>query len=381
MKNLFLAFVLLTLTPFLSKADCAFDPPNSVCIIYDAGTGKLTLKATYTAYASCAFTNFMAPPYTSWAYIKNPGGPGYFGEFEVSGHSTDLTTGDEHIFYEISIPGYSQQQCYDVYFITNRTWYYAGATGGWSFTPWPGLDPAAPPYNTWLAPNGYHYNIYSTQIPVSACSCPGTDTIPDCYSEFELKLNLNSIPWYSPPGGGFTYGTLNLGAISLIEPHPLSTYLYEWDGIAGPPSNQFSHTPGTHTVCVTEFPPGGGSCKTCMDFCIPEISRDAIPPSMMKAINTGNTPDQQQDHTESIELYPNPAKNKLDIRFSTSGKEPVSLSITDISGKAVRTIPKENYDQGKHSLQINTENMAPGIYQLNMNIGNHSSTHKISIVR
>lgn len=383
MKKIILALALM-LSAYVSQAVCPMTPPDDVCIRYDAPTGKLTLKATFSSYTKCSYANFFAPPYTTWAYIKDPSGPGYLGAFEVTSHTTDPISGDEYLYYDISIPGYSQSTCYDVYFISNRTWFYAATTGGWSFTPWGGLDPTTATYNTWQAPNGYYYSIYSTQIPITACTCPGSDPLPSCLSDFTLNLRFNTTPSLLAPGGFSSIGMWNYGSVSLIESHILSTYIYEWDGIAGKAGQVLTFAPGMHTVCVTEIMPDGSSCKTCMDFCIPATYSVAEPgggtpepSSMMK----GTAANQTLNKLGDVELYPNPAKDNVDVKFSVNDTKPVEIAIIDMAGKTVKTIPVQNFGKGNHVLNVSTEGLNSGIYQVNIMVGNELSTQKLSIVK
>jgi hypothetical protein len=65
------------------------------------------------------------------------------------------------------------------------------------------------------------YEIYSTQIPYTACLCSESDTMLPFNSEFKLTLqSYTSTPPFMLTGLSVT--------VNLIEYHTLSTYLIDW---------------------------------------------------------------------------------------------------------------------------------------------------------
>jgi hypothetical protein len=136
---------------------------TTACIKYNATTGKISVELTHNSPPSsplwevnCGYANFYTSPYTTWLYVKNPSAAGFFGSFEVTGNvAHDPTTGKAYTYYDVTIPGFSTQECYEVYAVSNRTWYASDPSNSWGFVPSSSLDPTISPYNNWRAPDIY----------------------------------------------------------------------------------------------------------------------------------------------------------------------------------------------------------------------------------
>ncbi len=67
-----------------------------------------------------------------------------------------------------------------------------------------------------------------------------------------------------------------------------------------------------------------------------------------------------------LSLFPVPADEFVNVEFSLNTAKDLEITLTDVSGKVVRTIAMDAYTAGTHTLSINTAEMASGIYMLNI---------------
>lgn len=84
---------------------------------------------------------------------------------------------------------------------------------------------------------------------------------------------------------------------------------------------------------------------------------------------------------ESPVITPNPLINSATLSFTIPRKEDVVIKIYDITGSFVNTLVSDRYNAGKHTLSLNTDNFASGVYFLRMNIGSLSMVRKFVVVK
>lgn len=370
------------------------DPTSTACINYDAVTGKTTVKVSHFAppttpwLTNCSYSYWYAAPLITWLYVKNPSGPGFFGPFKITTNVPhDPSVGAAYTYYDVTIPGFSTQQCYEVYIITNASWSAFDPYNSWGYTPAPGLDPSLPNCtNYWSTPLGVPACIYSTENAMLACVCEGSDLMTPCNSHFKLNLFVNSRPSSVAPPGFPAMMYLNGGSITMHEFNPSSSYTYQWDGVTGPASvpslpGFFPHglAPGTHTVCVTEHNSDGSTCKTCMTFCVPEYATEDSTGGGGSMMRTA--PNDESNKKYEMELYPNPATGKAGVKFVLEKSEIVSGGVFDISGKQIIEFPASTMSGGAQKVEFNTLSLSPGVYQVYLRIGEKAQTKKLVIQR
>lgn len=219
------------------------------------------------------------------------------------------------------------------------------------------------------------------------CFGPSTEdaiggSVLACHSAFTLQVNMNTDPTVIsvPPNH---YAQITLNSMS-----PASTYTVDW-GDGSPVTTSFSHTypggSGTYTVCVTESVGGVPICRTCITFCmgVPYYSGILIGGNgnrVLPASGKGDkTPDKGSSIDNAINIYPNPATKDATIEFSLNSKEIVKIKIMDIAGKVITEIPEKIFDKGIQSTNINVEKLSPGIYTVEVAIGNKLTLTKLLI--
>jgi PKD repeat protein len=83
----------------------------------------------------------------------------------------------------------------------------------------------------------------------------------------------------------------------------------------------------------------------------------------------------------NISLYPNPANGLVNVNFTLSQNEKVTVDITDISGRVVKTIDAAMYNSGVNNVIIDTESFNQGMYFVSVRSNNFNKTTRLMIAR
>jgi hypothetical protein len=84
---------------------------------------------------------------------------------------------------------------------------------------------------------------------------------------------------------------------------------------------------------------------------------------------------------EYIRLYPNPAKDKAFIEISLTTAQNVQVQIFDAVGRIVQNLCNGYFEAGTHKLNINTSDMANGLYNVRIHSGTTVNTLRLSVVK
>ncbi len=80
----------------------------------------------------------------------------------------------------------------------------------------------------------------------------------------------------------------------------------------------------------------------------------------------------------NIEIYPNPAKDKINLTFDIESNEHVQINLLTLTGETVVTRNLESVrKEDKYEMDLN--NVSPGIYMIEIRIGNSVKTHKLVV--
>ncbi len=79
-----------------------------------------------------------------------------------------------------------------------------------------------------------------------------------------------------------------------------------------------------------------------------------------------------------LNIYPNPVTSQAKLRFNLLQKSFVTIVITDLSGKNIRQLPKQELVRGDHEIVLNIKqmNLTAGTYLIKIIGGNRMSTLK-----
>lgn len=86
----------------------------------------------------------------------------------------------------------------------------------------------------------------------------------------------------------------------------------------------------------------------------------------------------EQSNEFKLNVYPNPAKDIANVDFTLENSSDVSLTLTDLSGKAVYST-SETMSAGKNTIAVPTDDLSNGIYMYTFSTGNKVVTKKLVI--
>lgn len=94
---------------------------------------------------------------------------------------------------------------------------------------------------------------------------------------------------------------------------------------------------------------------------------------------TGPVGVEENSNTDiAFSVFPNPSDNNVFVNFSLNNDEEVELTLTDMTGKNIKTIISSKLNKGEHSVVINKSEMnVSGIYFLNLKTTNSITVRKI----
>jgi hypothetical protein len=84
---------------------------------------------------------------------------------------------------------------------------------------------------------------------------------------------------------------------------------------------------------------------------------------------------------EDVNVYPNPARDKLHITYNLLSSQPVAMRLTDVTGKCVYAMSIDKTTTGMNEANISVAVLQPGIYFLQLQQGGDMVNKKISVIR
>ena len=87
----------------------------------------------------------------------------------------------------------------------------------------------------------------------------------------------------------------------------------------------------------------------------------------------------EPSNSNDILVYPNPANNKVQIRYHSEQNDVLNISIYDISGRCVYTESSVAVERGMFSRELNISNIPTGMYFIRINSEGSSTSSKILI--
>lgn len=89
--------------------------------------------------------------------------------------------------------------------------------------------------------------------------------------------------------------------------------------------------------------------------------------------------EENENNFFSVSMYPNPANDKVNISYVLDRTSDVTVTITDLSGKAVSTTSVSAVNAGANAVAVNTSDLSNGVYVVSLTANNQTSTHKLVI--
>ncbi|NBW72502.1 MAG: T9SS C-terminal target domain-containing protein, partial [Flavobacteriia bacterium] len=133
-------------------------------------------------------------------------------------------------------------------------------------------------------------------------------------------------------------------------------------------------TPFSNNVFRCTFYPSSYSGFNNQLFSSPTIIENSN--SVSSTCNLSISIDEETIGEETIFVYPNPAKEFINLEFSGLNYENISIEITDVFGKVVQKEISKNENQ---MFNLNVSSLAAGYYVLKISSGNSVIQKKIII--
>lgn len=88
--------------------------------------------------------------------------------------------------------------------------------------------------------------------------------------------------------------------------------------------------------------------------------------------------EQANGEARTVQVYPNPADNELNVAFNTVSNEPVTIAMYDASGRLVANLLNENHQSAlMYTYKLDELNIARGVYFLKISSGDFSDCRKV----
>ncbi len=230
--------------------------------------------------------------------------------------------------------------------------------------------------NHQYATSGVYTICMTATDSVNNCSNTSCDSVyvgnntTSCNAYFVLwQDSLNTGAWY---------------AFNLSSGGALNTNLnYLWDFGDGTTSTQQfpSHTYATlghYTICLTVSDSVGCSDTYCDSSSVHKMLSSAGGMSSFSVINNATGIHTTKEVFSAISTYPNPVSDNVTVSITSEENSNISLAIYDMYGKLISG-QKANVVKGNNKINLNTSELAQGVYFISItdSINKKASTVKI----
>jgi len=169
---------------------------------------------------------------------------------------------------------------------------------------------------------------------------------------------------------------------TYYSPNTVSVTWYWGDGTS---SSGFwvSHTYPTgafYNICVTVFNACGDSANFCLldsIFRMQNLSFTHVNISNPNLSTAGIGQQPEQDF--HLNIFPNPARDHVNVSYSLAGSTAVDIELYDVLGNEVMKIENDFKTSGDYQTQVNVAGLSSGIYLLKLGTENQVSTKRILI--
>lgn len=88
-----------------------------------------------------------------------------------------------------------------------------------------------------------------------------------------------------------------------------------------------------------------------------------------------------QAGVNELTVFPNPATNNAYINFNLAKASDVNVVVTDMMGRTVQSLNKENFSTGAHKINVDLSAVAAGVYNVTLQTEGGSITTRLSVVK
>jgi hypothetical protein len=83
----------------------------------------------------------------------------------------------------------------------------------------------------------------------------------------------------------------------------------------------------------------------------------------------------------TLSSYPNPFRQQATVEYALPKAQEVRLVLYDVLGREVAVLDNGRKDAGHHTVRLNADQLASGVYFGRLKAGNKQLTQKITVVR
>ncbi len=368
-------------------------------IAYGGATCTSCQTITIAASSSCTASFQAFPDSTGGVYFQNTStgsGLSYAWTF-----SNGVSSSQPNVYIPSSFTGWiyaclniynNAQSCSDTYCDSiyvpgsglpcnaNFT-YQSSPAGGYFFTP-TGTGNVSWSWNfgdgttsSLANPNhvyaqGGTYQVILTVVNSAGLSCTSLQTIVvgntlSCSANFAIYPDSTQQHTYI--GVNLAYGN-----------GPL-TYTWTWGDGTSSTGAYPSHTyagPGTYTICLFIADANGCTDSTCYSFSLLRM-QSGVPITINVVPN--NTGVAESISNKEVTVFPVPARDQVQIRFTAQKQEVINVRLMDLAGRLVFTSPQSTLDAGEHTLTVPLNDIPSGAYVVEINGTTFSNRQRLII--
>ncbi|MCF8330991.1 MAG: Omp28-related outer membrane protein [Bacteroidales bacterium] len=94
-----------------------------------------------------------------------------------------------------------------------------------------------------------------------------------------------------------------------------------------------------------------------------------------------NSSIRENDNIEDLTVYPNPARNFVNVDLTLAKTVDVQINVINTMGQVISEKPMGVMTPGKHSLNLNTSDLAAGLYSLQIITGDKVTVERLSVTK
>ncbi|HHG86395.1 MAG TPA: PKD domain-containing protein [Bacteroidetes bacterium] len=211
--------------------------------------------------------------------------------------------------------------------------------------------------------------------------CLTINTVDSCSSSFCDSVVVGSSQG-GPCQASFIHYPDTTGQYTIIGINTSTgpSLSYAWDfgdggtSTAQYPTHQYAGA-GTYLICLTVT--SGPQCTST--FC------DSV--TVINKVNAPFTISFQSTATavapalsaQSLEIFPNPASDLVNLRLNIDTQADVSLQMMNIEGRSIMQMDAGSLGAGEHTLSLETATLPSGLYLVRVQVGNQQITKKLMV--
>ncbi len=164
--------------------------------------------------------------------------------------------------------------------------------------------------------------------------------------------------------------TSNNGGATWSSPYNISDSDFD-EGVFGTIAR--SVDTDIHVIWQSDTEPGLAARGDLDPFTQNEILYTSVPTSLIVGIND------IKGNISGLNLYPNPASEKLNISFDLNTPSIVNIEVMNIMGQMVQKNKFNIQNTGNHTVELNINDLSAGMYLINTTIGDNKVTRKLVV--